>query len=92
MVEKASSYEGTIKEFCKENNLQEKKFYYHRKKLKDSKKVEFHAISLKTKANITTKPNYQANIRIEVGNANIYIPANEIAALNAIIKELALNV
>lgn len=31
MIDKASSYKGTIKEFCKENNLPEKKFYYHRK-------------------------------------------------------------
>ena len=27
MVEKVSSYQGTIRDFCKENNIPEKKFY-----------------------------------------------------------------
>ncbi|WP_187360740.1 hypothetical protein [Clostridium butyricum] len=28
MIDKLSLYSGTIKDFCKENNIAEKKFYY----------------------------------------------------------------
>ncbi len=31
------------------------------------------------------------DIRIEIGKANIYIPANEIAVISDIIKELAIS-
>ncbi|WP_455789296.1 IS66 family insertion sequence element accessory protein TnpA, partial [Clostridium butyricum] len=38
MIDKLSSYSGTIKDFCKENNILEKKFYYHRRKLANKNK------------------------------------------------------
>ena len=41
MVEKASSYQGTIRDFCKENNIQERKFYYHRRRMTNTNKVIF---------------------------------------------------
>ncbi len=31
MLDKLSSYSGTIRNFCKENNIPEKQFYYHRR-------------------------------------------------------------
>lgn len=30
MTDKLSVYSGTIRDFVKENNIQEKQFYYHR--------------------------------------------------------------
>ncbi|MFR4981092.1 MAG: IS66 family insertion sequence element accessory protein TnpA [Clostridium neonatale] len=92
LINKLSSCEGTIKDFCKENNIPEKKFYYHRRKLADKTKVIFHEIPLKSKCNSNVENNNTSNIKIEVGKATIYIPANEIAALNVIMKNLSYDV
>ena len=88
MVDKISSYQGTIRDFCKENNIPEKQFYYHRRKLADKNKAVFHKIPLKSKDNSIVKNNTK-DIKIEVGKATIYIPANEIAVLTAIIRDLS---
>ena len=91
MIDKLSSYSGTIRDFCKENNIPEKQFYYHRRKLADKNKAVFHKIPLKSEDNLIVKNNIK-DIKIEVGKARIYIPANEIAALTAIIRDLSCNV
>ena len=91
IIDKLSSYSGTIKDFCKENNIPEKQFYYHRRKLADKNKVVFHEIPLKSEDNPIVKNNIK-DIKIEVGKATIYIPANEIAVLTAIIRDLSYNV
>ncbi|CAI3246713.1 conserved hypothetical protein [Clostridium neonatale] len=92
MIEKLSSYQGTIRDFCKENNLPERKFYYHRRRLANTNKTIFHGISLKSESNSIAKHSDKPSIKIEIGNARIYIPANEIAVLSAIIKNLSSNV
>ena len=91
MIDKLSSYSGTIKDFCKENNIPEKQFYYHRRKLADKDKAVFHKIPLKSEDSLIVK-NTIKDIKIEVGKAAIYIPANEIAVLTAIIRDLSCNV
>lgn len=91
MIDKLSSYSGTIKDFCKENKIPEKQFYYHRRKLADKNKAVFHKIPLKSEDNLIVKNNIK-DIKIEVGKATIYIPANEIAVLTAIIRDLNYNV
>lgn len=91
MIDKLSSYPGTIKDFCKENKIPEKQFYYHRRKLADKNKAVFHKIPLKSEDNLIVKNNIK-DIKIEVGKATIYIPANEIAVLTAIIRDLNYNV
>ena len=91
MIDKLSSYSGTIKDFCKENNIPEKQFYYHRRKLADKDKAVFHKIPLKSEDSLIVK-NTIKDIKIEVGKATIYIPANEIAVLTAIIRDLSCNV
>ena len=91
MIDKLSSYPGTIKDFCKENKIPEKQFYYHRRKLADKNKAVFHKIPLKSEDNLIVKNNIK-DINIEVGKATIYIPANEIAVLTAIIRDLNYNV
>ena len=91
IIDKQSSYSGTIRDFCKENNIPEKQFYYHRRKLADKNKAVFHKIPLKSKDNLVVKNNIK-DIKIEVGKATIYIPANEIAVLTAIIRDLSYNV
>ncbi|MGG7147983.1 IS66 family insertion sequence element accessory protein TnpA [Clostridium butyricum] len=88
MIDKLALYSGTIKDFCKENNIAEKKFYYHRRKLSDKNKVVFHEIPLKSESNPTVSNSNTSDIKIEIGKATIYIPANEIAALTAIVRNL----
>ena len=92
MIDKLELYSGTIKDFCKENNIAEKKFYYHRRKLADNSKAAFHKISLKSENTSTVSINNTSDIRIEIGKATIYIPADEIAALTAIVRNLSSNV
>ena len=63
--------------------------------LKKQGYVNFHAISMKeekaqTEINLISPKS--TDVRIEIGAANIYIPANEIGVLTSIIKELTSNV
>ena len=92
-LEKLSSYNGTVSDFCKENNIDKRKLYYHRKKEKDlySKRTVFHAISTNDNNNISATHKYPKDytqIRIEIGKAKILIPSNDIKLLSSIIKEL----
>lgn len=67
LILKAASYKGTIKNFCKENNLKEKQFYYYRKKIQHANKVEFHAISLGNQSDIVSEQLCTTEIKIEIG-------------------------
>jgi hypothetical protein len=92
-LEKFSSYEGSLSGFCKENNISKSQFYYYKKRFGESTKPTFRAISLNKKEpaakNQNSIRNTPQNIRIEIGKANIYIPATETAVLKDILKELA---
>ena len=92
LIEKFSSYEGTLDIFCKENSISRSQFYYYRKRFGEEKNPTFHAISLeKTHANrLTVKNNIKSavEIKIEIGKVQIFIPANEIALLSTLLKEL----
>lgn len=89
-IDKFSSYEGTVTGFCKENNISKSQFYYHKRRSKVATKPTFHAISLSEEENSTVTKIIRdsKDIRIEVGRANMYVPANEIALLATILKEL----
>ncbi|HCW54097.1 MAG TPA: hypothetical protein DG753_10235 [Clostridium sp.] len=90
-----SSYEGSLKDFCASYNISKSQLYYYRKKFEKQDSINFHAISIKeekVKNEINFASEKSTDIRIEVGAINIYIPANEIATLTSIIKELAANV
>ena len=67
MIDKFSSYSGTIRDFGKENNILEKQFYYHRRKLANKNKVVFHEIPVKSEDNPIVKNNTITDIKIEVG-------------------------
>lgn len=92
IVNKFSSSKGIIADFCKENNISVKQLYYYRRKFRNTEKVEFHAISLKSQTKTKSIETINTEIRIEIGKAKIYIPANEIAILTNILKELNTNV
>lgn len=93
IMNKFSSYEGTIVDFCKENKVSQHQLYYRRKRLEKEDKPTFYAIALNNEETNTStiKDNIKVlkDIRIEIGKANIYIPVNEIALLSNIVKELS---
>jgi len=92
ILEKFSSYKGTVTSFCKESNVSKSQFYYYKNKFEKSIKPTFHAIVINNEESNLKKINNSVKeyneIRIAIGKANIYIPANEIAVLSTILKEL----
>lgn len=93
ILEKFSTYKGVITHFCKENNIKPHQLFYQRKKLQRKNKKTFHAIDLNPAE--STIPDVVNNsiqitneIKIEIDKAKIYIPANEIALISTVIKEL----
>lgn len=88
-VENFSSYEGTVTQYCIENNLSKSQFYYHKRRFETPEEINFHAISLKDESiEIINKNDNKNDIRIELGKANIFIPVNEVFILSEIIKEI----
>lgn len=90
IIEKFSSYDGSIQDFCRENNISHHQLYYRRKKLREEK-TAFHAIKLNTKDTVNSndsKGNSIKDIRIEIGKANVYIPVTEIDLVSKLLKEL----
>lgn len=45
ILDKFSTHEGTIKSFCKENNISVPQLYYRRRRLKNNNNTVFHDIS-----------------------------------------------
>ena len=88
-IDKFSSYEGTVTKLCQENNISKGQFYYNKRNFEEGNEPIFHAISFDEEKAADTKRDSTKTIKIEIGKANIFIPANEIAVLSDIIKELA---
>ncbi|MBM7616460.1 IS66 family insertion sequence element accessory protein TnpA [Alkaliphilus hydrothermalis] len=79
-----ATYEGTIKSFCKENNISLHQFYYHRKAAKKREISVFHAINFKEEATPSSSCSTE-NIKIEIGKAKIHIPSNDKVVLSNIL-------
>lgn len=93
LTTKHKNYDGTIRNFCKENNITERQFYYYRKKYKHHNKPTFHPIILnKTNDKVlntnASELNNANNIIIEIGKSKLHIPSNNTAIISNIIKEL----
>jgi len=73
ILERFSSYEGTVISFCRENNVSKSQLYYHKKRYKSLNKPSFHAISLNTVKASDGVEKANKVIRIEIGKANIFI-------------------
>lgn len=86
IMEKFSAHKGTIIDFCKENNITPPQLYRQRKKLNQVPTRTFHAIDISKAAALH---NYNEEIKIEIGNAKIYIPKGDKATLMYILKELS---
>ncbi|MEY8285800.1 hypothetical protein AALA13_18640 [Lachnospiraceae bacterium 50-23] len=96
ILDKFSSYDGTIRDFCKENNISAHQLYYRRKRSKNNSVPVFHAVSLSEKsidrdANkevISSNPYSGSTIRIEIGKAKMYIPSNDKVSLSNILEAI----
>lgn len=89
-----SSYEGSLTQYCSENSISKSQFYYNRRLFDAAAEGEtkFHSVSFNeedSNSSSTVIPSLPADIRIEIGKVNIFIPANEIATLSTLINELA---
>lgn len=80
ILKRLSSYKGTMKVFCEENNVSVHQLYYQRRKIKTKDTPVFHTISFKggsdkptTESSTPSKQSLQSVTKIEIGKANIYI-------------------
>ena len=77
----------SIKQFCKDRNINPSQFFYHRKRIANvNKPVVLQAINFKTKKKRTVSS--ESKVNTEIGNANITIPVSETTLINSIVKEL----
>lgn len=94
VLNKLSSYKGTIRSFCKENSLSPHQLYYRRKRAKKNDNPTFHAVSMKDKAadspipSIASKEFLSRAVEIEIGKAKISIPSYDQASLTNIVKAI----
>lgn len=93
-LDKFSSYEGTVTDYCKENNISKSQFYYYKKKFNKETNSIFRTIEVKPEASqpINTKINSKQNlnnIKIELGRANIYLPSGNLDLLSLVIKQIS---
>ncbi len=82
------NYEGTISNFCKENNISKQQFYYKIKKFNMINKTVFHSIDF-TKEENSKNNSENIEIRINVGQIKIYVPSDHIRLISDVIKELS---
>ena len=77
----------SIKQFCKDRNINPSQFFYHRKRIASADKpVVLQTINFKTKEKRLVSS--ESNINVEIGNAKITIPVSETTLINSIVKEL----
>ena len=89
IMNKFRVYEGTIVDFCKGNNIKPYQLYHQREKLKKKKSQTFHAIDISSATALQNPKDSSQEIKIEIGNAKIYIPAADKNSLLNIVRELA---
>lgn len=87
IMDKFSKHTGSVVGFCKENNIKQHQLYHQRQKLKRKSQQGFHVLEIPKPS--MAKPHEPLSIRIEVGNINIFIPAEEHNTLITLVKELS---
>ena len=92
IMNKYKNHNGTIRDFCKNNNIKERQFYHHRKKQNLTENPTLHKVILNntsdTKLEVNPSKTKESNIIVEIGNSKIYIPQNNTAMISSIVKEL----
>jgi hypothetical protein len=91
IMNKFAAHKGTIVDFCNENNIKPYQLYHRRAKLMKKQKPNqiFHAIDVHNNSSLINPKDALQTIKIEIGNARIYIPAADNDSLLNIIRELA---
>ena len=91
IIEKYSSYQGSVTKFCQEQGISKSQFYYHKRLLNnDNNKFVFQAIKL-NKKEITSETSIvkpSTNIKIKVGKASISIPISETNLIKVVVEEI----
>ena len=91
VIEKYSSYEGSVTKFCQEQSISKSQFYYHKRMLdNDNNKFVFQAVTLNEKeiTSETSRVNPSTNIEIKVGKASINIPTSETNLIKVVVEEI----
>lgn len=95
VLDKFSSYEGTIVEFCKQNNIKPHQLYYQRKRSENTAAPVFHAVKFREKNSDKTieeatpsNPCSGSIVKIEIGKAKMYIPGNDKVSLSNVLKAI----
>ena len=87
ILENLKTHNGTIKEFCEKNNVSKQKLYYKRKQANMVNTTVFHEVKIpKTKEKV---PTIKSEIKVIYGDAEIYLPMENIKFTVEFIKELA---
>lgn len=89
IMDKFSKYEGRIIDFCRENNITQHQLYNQRKKLKKNTSSTFHVLKVPKAEAAENLKIVERAVRIEIGNAKIYLPADDKDTLVSLVREIA---
>ncbi|MCI6188447.1 MAG: hypothetical protein MR691_00655 [Clostridium sp.] len=91
VLEKYSSYEGSVTKFCQEQSISKSQYYYHKRMLhNDNNKFVFQAVTLNEREIIpeTSIVKPSTNIEIKVGKVSISIPTSETNLIKVVVEEI----
>ncbi|MBC8059635.1 MAG: hypothetical protein H7Y18_03115 [Clostridiaceae bacterium] len=89
IMDKFTKHEGNIIDFCRSSNIKPHQFYHQRKKLKKNSTQVFHVLEVPKADSIENTKELEETIKIEIGNAKIFLPANDKSTLLSLVRELA---
>ena len=89
IIDNFSRYDGRTIDFCNENNITPRLLYYHRKRLKKDSSETFHILEVPKASAFESLKSPEKSIRIEIGNAKIFLPVEDNNMLLSLVRELA---
>lgn len=89
IMDKFLKHDGRIIDFCRENNISHHQLYNQRKKLKKKGAGTFHALEVPKAAVLEDAKAIEQSIRIEIGNARIFLNVDDKTTLFSLVRELA---
>lgn len=89
IMDKFAKHEGSIMDFCRNNNIKHHQLYHQRKKLKKNITHTFHVLEVPETKVLENTNAIGQSIKIEIGNAKIFLPADDKGTLLSLIRELA---
>ena len=89
IMNKFSKHDGSIIDFCRENNIKPYQLYHQKNKLKKKAPQTFRILNVPKPTETENTKNSKQSVRIEIGNVNIYISAEDNNTLLALVRELS---